>query len=259
MASVIDAFNDALGEENAIVKIVLYAIPVFLCAYLYIQKNMLLFNICCIPTLLILAALLSAGICNIRANKRIILILNPIKLFTIIISLLLGVIPIGTVLVIFGLSIITFVKIPFDFPHFPLIFKSIVGLFVGSIILTSYLSFSKNLNIKSAYDIKAIYSSSIDILICILFLIPQLAIINGILIGSVWYVLFCFHIPINNLPFIFYCSAIFILNISILSSYFAQISYELIKGKDDEYRDNYYIKGHDSVLYDNEQRKRSKF
>lgn len=259
MASVIDAFNDARGEENAIVKIVLYAIPVFLCAYLYLQKNMFLFNVCCIPTSLILAALLSAGINNIRANKRIILILNPIKLFTIIISMLLGVIPMGIILTLFGLSIITFVKIPFDIPHFPLIFKSIIFLFLGSIILTTYLSFSKTLSLKSAYDFKAIYTSSLDVMICILFLIPQLAIINGILIGAVWYLLFCFHIPVTNLLFVFYCSAILVLNISILSSYFAQISYELIKGDDDEYRDNYYIKGHNSVLYDEEQRKRSKF
>ena len=243
MASLTDAFNDAFGEENAIVKFVVYAIPVFLCAYLYLSNSRFGCYTLAIPTALLLLTLMTNGINNIRSNKREILTLNPVLLIPVLIKLFFAVFPVFCIMTFIGYLIITFVKIPFDIPNITLIFNCIVFLIVFSVIFTSYLSFSKTLSIEAGYNLKVISESAMDVLICLLFLIPQLIIANGIIIGIVWYLFFVFHLPINNPLFIFYCSAVLVFNISALAGYFAQVSYELIRGKDDEYKDNYYMKG----------------
>ena len=231
MASLTDAFNDAFGEENAIVKFVVYAIPVFLCAYLYLSNSRFGCYTLAIPTALLLLTLMTNGINNIRSNKREILTLNPVLLISVLIKLFFAVVPVFCIMTFIGYLIIT------------LIFNCIVFLIVFSVIFTSYLSFSKTLSIEAGYNLKVISESAMDVLICLLFLIPQLIIANGIIIGIVWYLFFVFHLPINNPLFIFYCSAVLVFNISALAGYFAQASYELIRGKDDEYKDNYYMKG----------------
>ncbi|MBR1619862.1 hypothetical protein IJ674_08215 [bacterium] len=243
MASLTDAFNDAFGEDMAMVKIIVYAIPVSICANLFLIKSFVAGYFFAIPTLILMATLMSNGICNIRSNKREILTFNIISLISVTIKLIIAVLPILCLMMFIGYCIVTFVKFPFDIPNFTLIFNCIVWLIVFSVIFTSYLAFSKTLNIFDAYNIKVISESSMDVCINLLFLIPQLLIANGIFIGAVWYLFFVFKLPLNSILFVFYCSCVGVLNLSALSSYFAQASYELIKGKDSEYQDNYYMKG----------------
>ena len=243
MASLTDAFNDAFGEDNALLKFIVYSIPVFLCATLYLNNNHFACYFLAIPTAILLAAAMSNGIFNIRSNKREILTLNPIALLPVLIKLFLAVVPTFCIMAFIGYLIISFVKLPFDIPNAKLVFDCIILLIVFSVVFTSYLAFSKTLSIEAAYNLKVVSESSIDVLINILFLIPQLLIANGIFVGVVWYLFFVFHLPLNSPLFIFYCSCVFVVNISALSSYFAQASYELIRGKDSEYKDNYYMKG----------------
>jgi len=252
MASLTDSFNDAFAEDKSIIKIIVYAIPVFICANSYLSNNKTACYFFIIPTILLLLALMSNGISNIRANKREILTFKPIVLITVLIKLLLAILPIFCVMFFIGNLIISLVKLP-DYPNLPLIFSSIIWLIMFSVVFTSYLAFSKTISIEAAYNLKVVFESSFDVLINLLFLIPQLIIANGILIGTVWYLFFVIHIPLTNPLFVFYCSCIITLNLSVLSSYFAQASYELIKGKDNEYKDNYNIKG--SGIHNNYRRK----
>jgi len=249
MASLTDAFNDAFGEDMAMVKIIVYAIPVSVCANLFLEKSFVAGYLFAIPTLILLATLMSNGICSIRSNKREILTFNIVSLVSVAIKMIIAVLPILCLMTFIGYCIVTFVKFPFDIPNFTLIFNCIVWLIVFSVIFTSYLAFSKTLNIFEAYNIKVISESSMDVCINLLFLIPQLLIANGILIGAVWYLFFVFKLPLSSMLFVFYCSCVAMLNLSALSSYFAQASYELIKGKDNEYQDNYYMKGSGINMY----------
>lgn len=253
MASLTDAFNDAFGEDMAMVKIIVYAIPVSICANLFMANSFVAGFFFAIPTAILLATLMSNGICNIRSNKREILTFNIISLISVAVKLLIAILPIFCLMMFIGYCIVTFVKFPFDIPNFVLIFNCIVWLIVFSVIFTSYLAFSKTLNVFDAYNIKVISESSMDVCINLLFLIPQLLIANGILIGAVWYLFFVFKLPLNSMLFVFYCSCVAMLNLSALSSYFAQASYELIKGKDSEYQDNYHMKG--SGMYINNRKK----
>ena len=248
MASLFDAVNDAVDEKFFLIKHIIYALPIFFCASLYINNNIGLFYFFAFPIIFIMFGLLSCGIENVRQNKREILTINPIKLLYTVFSLALAIVPLTAVMYFVGYCITAFVKLPFDLPYLPVVFKSIVWILVGSIVLTSFLSFSKSSSIKNAYNFPVIFESCVDVFINILFLIPQLLILNGIIVGAVWYLFFYFKLPLTNPIFIFYCSFVSVFNISVLADYFAQASYELIRGEDEEYRDNYYIKGTGSTF-----------
>ena len=243
MALITDAINDALNEKVLILKLVLYAVPVFFCANAYVNDNMQFFYASLIPVVIYLLTLLSSGIASISSNKCEIFTLNIFSLIPTVIKLFIALTPQLLLLSFLGYMLTANIKIPTEITALPLVFKIVVWSFLFSIWFTSYLAFSKKLDIKNAYNLKIVSDSSVDVLVNMLFLIPQLCMVNGILAGFAWYVFFFFKIPINNPFFIFYCSMLVLLNILILSSYFAQLSYEIIKGKNEDYKDNYYIKG----------------
>ncbi len=170
-------------------------------------------------------------------NRNEILTLNPLKLLNSIVRTFLAVVPTIVVWGIIGGLIVKNVKIPIELPHVPLIFQIIVWSIIFSIVMTSYMSFSKYLKVQQAFNYKVIGESCIDVLVSFLFFVPQLVIANGILIGPVAYLFFFFHLPFNHWGFVLYCSMVFVINISILANFLAQASYEHIKGNNEEYDD----------------------
>ena len=63
-----------------------------------------------------------------------------------------------------------------------------------------------------------------------------------VLIGPIAYVFSVFSIPFKHWSFLLLCSFAVIMNLSITASGLAQLAYDLIKGKNSEYDDNYQIK-----------------
>lgn len=241
MASIVDAFNEALSEDLAFVKIGVYAIPVYFSAKFFMVGKMGEFGFWGGLTAILLLGLLTQGINNVRMNRREILTLNPLNLLNSLVKTLLA---LGPQLLIFGTIgylIVTYVKIPIDLPHVPLIFQIIVWSIIFSIVVTSYMSFAKYLKVVQAFNYKIVAESCIDVLISFLFFIPQLILANGVLIGPVAYLFFFFHLPYTHWGFILYCSLAVIVNISILANYLAQASYEHIKGSNEEYDEHSQI------------------
>ena len=241
MASVVDAFNEALSEDLAFVKIGVYSIPVYFCAKFFLVGKIGEIAFLGTLTTVLLLGLLTQGINNVRMNRREILTLNPLNLLHSLIKTFLAVTPQLLIFGTIGYLIVTFVKIPIDLPHVPLIFQIIVWSIISSIIMTSYLSFAKYLKVIQAFNYKVVGESCIDVLISFLFFLPQLIIANGILIGPVAYLFFFFHLPFTHWGFVLYCSFAVIVNISILANYLAQASYEHIKGSNEEYDDHCQI------------------
>ena len=101
--------------------------------------------------------------------------------------------------------------------------------------------FAKYLNIVQGFNYKVIAESCIDVLVSLLFFLPQLAIANLVLVGPVAYLFWYFQLPFTHWGFVAYCSVVFVVNISILANYLAQASYENIKGSNEEYDDNVQI------------------
>lgn len=241
MASIVDAFNEALSEDLSYVKIVVFAIPVWFVVSLFMAGKMGMFYFYGGLVSLLILGLLTQGINNVRMNKKEILTLNPLKLCIALGKAFLVVVPHLLVFGTIGGLIVKYVKIPIELPHVPLIFAIIVWSIIFSIIMTSYLSFAKYLKISQGFNYKVIFESCIDVFVSFLFFLPQMVLANVVLIGPVAYLFFFFQVPFTHWGFIGYCCAVFIVNISILSNYLAQASYEHIKGSNEEYDDNVQI------------------
>ena len=238
MVSVIDAFNEAFSEDYAYLKIILYSIPVNFVVDLYMKGKIHEFHYWGIIVGLLLLGLLTAGINNVRMNKREILTLNPLHYLKALGKTFVVVVPHLILFGALGHFIVTKVKIPIALPWIPLTFKIIVWSIIFSIIFTSYLSFAKYLRIKEGFNYKAIADCCIDVLISFVIFVLPLSFANIVLLGPVAYLFFVFKLPFTHWGFIAYCCMVLIINISMLANFLAQCAYEHIKGSADDYNEN---------------------
>lgn len=239
MASIVDAFSEALSENLSLVKIVIYSIPVYFSTKSFLIGEMGAFYFYAAISAVLFLGLLTQGIHNVRMNRKEILTLNPLNLGKSILLTSAVMIPQILIWYFIGHLIVTMIQIPVELPHMPLIFQIIVWSIIFSILMTAYLSFAKYLNIAQGFNYKVILESCVDVFISLLFFVPQLAMANVILVGPVAYLFFFFNLPFTHWGFIFYCSCAFVVNISILANYLAQSAYEFIKGSNEEYDDNH--------------------
>ena len=238
MASMIDAYRDAFSEDFAYLKFVLFAIPVYFVFHFYSIGQIAMFNTFAPILGILIFGLFTQAIYNVKANRKEVLTINPIEFIFGLIKTLVVMVP---NLLIFGTIgyYVTRYNFPVQgVPHFNDIFHIIVWLICGSIILTSYLAFAKFQSIKQGFNYKVIFESCADVFLQLLFMIPQLAIVNLLLVGPVAYLYFFFKVPFEHWTFAAYCSCVFVINISVLGNYFAQISTEHVKGDDSEYQFN---------------------
>ncbi len=241
MASVLTYLNESLSEDLSAVKILIYSLPVFYCSNLFIKGEMTGFYLWASIFGVLFLGLLTKAINNVRTNKTEVLTLNPIKLFYSIILTVICLIPQILIFGAIGWLISTHLQIPVELPHFQLIFDVIVWALIISIILTSYLSFAKYLNPLESFNYKVIFASCVDILVSFMFFIPQLLLVNFVLIGPAAALCAEFNIPFTHGVFVLYCSIIFVINIPLLASYFAQSAFEHIKESNQSYDDNFKI------------------
>ena len=241
MASIVDAFQEAFHEDFAYLKIILYSIPVNFVVDLYMKGKMQQFEFWGFIVGMFMLGLLTAGINNVRMNKKEILTFNPLHYLKALGKTIVVVVPHLFVFYNLGKIIIKCVKIPVDLPWVPITFEVIVWSILFSIIFTSYLSFAKYLKMKEGFNYKVITECCIDVLIAFGFFVPQLALANLVLLIPVAYLFFFFKLPFTHWGFIAYCCMVLVVNISILSNYLAQCAYEHIKGNNEEYDENCQI------------------
>lgn len=241
MASIVDAFQEAFNEDHAYLKIILFSIPINFVADYYLKGNMSHFYFWGSVVGILLLGLLTAGINNVRMNKKEILTLNPLHYINALLKTIVVVVPQLIIFGFLGNILVTKVQIPINLPYVPLVYKTIVWSLLFSIVLTSYLSFAKYLKLKEGYNFKVVSESCIDVLISLLFFVPQLIVANIVLLVPVAYLFFFFKLPFTHWGFVAYCCMVVIVNISILSNYLAQASYEHIKGNNEEYDENCQI------------------
>ena len=239
MASIIDSFSEALSDRFALIKFVVYAIPVYIVADRFVLGKMAYVQIWGSLVALLFLALLTQAINNVRMSRTEILTLNPIKLFKALFKALIVLVPHVLVFGYLGYVLNGLLIFNVNIPHFNLILHIIIWVIMGSVVLTSYLSFAKYLRISQGFNYRAIFESCVDVFVSLLFYSPQLVIAFAVLIAPVWYILTLLHISLNHWFFVAYCSIVFVIFVSIMANYFAQSAYEQIKGNNEDYDDNY--------------------
>lgn len=227
MASIKDAVEESITDNLAFVKYILYAIPVFICYNLFNAGNMGWFYFLGFFTLLMLISILIQCTYNVRNGQNY--VLPTFNIFSFIATAFKALFAVGPIL---GISLwignmIASIKIPIPLPNIQLIYAIIVWLLIGSIVITSLILYSKTQKIKDAYNFVLVSNTCIDILVAIIFFIPQLLLVNGLIVGIIAYIFGVFF-TLENPIFIFLCSMALVINVAITGNYFAQIDYELV-------------------------------
>ena len=241
MASIIDCFTDAIHEDLAIVKLAVFAVPVYFSIKLFMSGNMSIFYFWTSIFGVLFLGEMTKGINNIRMNKRSVLSLNPLDVIWALLKSLLVLIPQGLVLALAGhVIVLLLTSIPVNIEQYNLVVTIIVWCIIGSILLTSYLSFAKYLKVSEGYNLVVVSESCIDVFISVLFFVPQVIIVNAVVF---WMPYYFFHkymqMPNDHWFMLAMASVVIVINFSMFVNYLAQASYEQIKGNNEDYDDNY--------------------
>ena len=239
MASIKDAFEEAIQDHGALTKYFLFAIPVYYCSCLFINsdKNELskLWTASIITFILLFGFLIECTT-NVRNGKDS--VLPSFNIFAIFWNGIKGLVALGPSIAInsiiahFLCNLIT--NYVSDTNTLLVLQCMIWGVF-GAIMLTSYLCYARTFKIRDAYNLKAISDSSMDILISIIFMIPQILIADAIIITPITYIIWIFF-GIPHPIAIFYWSMCFIFNLAMCGHYLAQVAYETIAVKENSDR-----------------------
>ena len=227
MASIKDAIEESISEQFVFVKYFIYAIPVFISYILFSKGNMGMFFVFAPLTFLMLATILIKTINNVCNEKNNILpTYNIFEFAWSAIKAVFAICPIFALCIWAGIML-TGIEIPVAIPNIQLIYTITIWLIFGSIMLTSLIIYARKEQIIDAYNFLIISNSCIDILIAMIFFIPQLLIVNGLILGTIAY-LFWIFFTLENPIFIFICSMGLVINIVATGHYLAQMDYENI-------------------------------
>lgn len=241
MANIVEAINDVFTEEYALAKFFVYAIPVFICINAYVTGQFVLSGFCGFFVALLLLGLLTCGINNLRENKQEILTFNIQHLVTTTIKTAIVIVPQVSIALMVSMFIRELIPVNEEMGQLPMIVNIVIWSIMTSMITTSYLAYAKHVEIKDAFNIKLILESVVDVFVNLVFFLIQLLIADLIFFGMMSYVFTILNLPLSHPGFIFYCSLLIIINISISANILAQASYDCIKGRDEDYKDRYKI------------------
>ena len=238
MASIKDAFEEALQDQHAIWKYVIFAIPVYFCVQLYLDGAWSGFWALVIPTYFLLFGFMSECTANVRNGKDAVLpSFNVFKLFW---AGLKGTVALGPSIAINCWLASLIANLLPNFlvePKTCAVFQGVVWALFGAIILTGYLCYAKRFRILDAYNLKTISESCVDILVAVLFMLPQVAIANALLLVPVTYIIWIF-LGIPHPVAIYYWCMVGIFNLAMCGHYLAQVDYEIIGSREDEQKDD---------------------
>lgn len=234
MASIKDAFEESMQDSNAIWKYVIFAIPVYYCVQLYLSGAWFGFWTLVIPTYFLLFGFLAGCTANVRNGKSAVLpSFNIFKLFWDGIK---GTVALGPSIAIncwLASLIANLLPNYLVEPKTCAIFQGVVWALFGAIILTGYLCYAKRFRILDAYNFKTISESCVDILVAVLFMLPQVAIANALLLVPVTYIIWIF-LGIPHPVATYYWCMVGIFNLAMCGHYLAQVDFENIKTEEKE-------------------------
>lgn len=234
MASIKDAFEESMQDNHAIWKYLIFAVPVYYCVQLYLDGAWGGFWTLVVPTYFLLFGFMLECTANVRNGKDSVLpSFNVFKLFW---SGIKGTVALGPAIAINCWLASLIANLLPNFlvePKTCTIFQGIVWTLFGAIILTGYLCYSKSFKILDAYNLKVISQSCVDILVAVLFMLPQVAIANALLLVPVTYLIWIF-LGLPHPVAIFYWCMVGIFNLAMCGHYLAQVDYEAIGTRENQ-------------------------
>ena len=237
MASIKDAVEECIKDNNSVIKFIIYAIPLFLCTQAIMSGNkvsgLLLAGI-------IFTSILTLGYmlrCTMNvADEKTMTVLPSFNVFGVFFTGLKGAIVLLPIAILskltgaFCVGLLAIAPLP---PKLILVFSWIIWIIFGSFVYTGYLMYTRRGKVFDAYNIAAISKYCIDILIAVIFMKILVAIVDVILIVPVGYILWLFF-GLTHPVSIFFLCLVSVFNISIMGHYLAQVAYEVIAIDEEE-------------------------
>lgn len=235
MASIKDAFEESFQDNHSFFKFFVLALPVYYCTNAYLNKENLvpLFWVFTLTFLLLFGFVIKCTT-NVRngANN----VLPGLNIFDLIWTGTKGTVALGPVIVINCILAHYLCKFTANFivdEGTLNVFKFVIWSIFGAIIMTGYLGYAKTFKIKDAYNFKAISQSSTDVLIAVLFMIPQVLLAAGLVLVPASYILWLFFGMSHSIAIFYYC-IVFVFTLAVSAHYLAQIDFEVIPRDDKE-------------------------
>ena len=237
MASIIDAFEESMQDEFSIIKYIIFSIPVYYCTNIYFnnsENDIINSWWIFLLTYLLCFGILIKSTANVRNGKNH--VLPSFNIFSILWDGIKGTIALGPSIAIncyLASLLIGLISNYITEPNTLNVFKFVIWCLFGSIIFTGYLCYAKNFKIADAYNLKVISDSCCDILVGILFMIPQIILADALLIAPVTYLIWIFF-GIPHPVATYYWSMVFVFTLAMTGHYLAQIHYETVATKENQ-------------------------
>lgn len=225
MASVIDSFKETFGDKMSFLKLLVFAVPVFI-SYSMATESKSDYGmavIIMIVTLFFLLGFLTKVTGNvINETDSLLPSLNPIKLALTAAKAIIAIGPVAFISYLFAsyaCSVINFVQ------WLDYILETLVWLIVASVVLTSFLMFAPKERIKDAYKMKLLFQKAGDLIVMLIVMVLQFIVINLPTTGFITYtliILFGYGDILN-----FFLSFALIFNLAAMGQYLAQVHYEV--------------------------------
>ncbi len=233
MASIKDAFEESFHDHHALSKCIIFAIPVYYCVDLYSKSDEFFWITSAIVFILLFGFLIKCT-SNVRNGKNY--VFPTLNIFSMFWAGVKGLVALGPIIAVcswLAIVVCNFLSGYFPDPNSMKVWYFIVwGLFV-SFMMTGYLCYARNFKISDAYNLKTLGNSCVDVFAGVLFMIPQVLIVDAIIVGPITYIIWLFF-GIPHPIAVFFWSMCLILNLSIVGHYLAQIDYEAIPDNEKE-------------------------
>lgn len=227
MASIIDSFKENIGDKLSLFKAFVLAIPLYYSYQLLIttKGDFTGATVIALVTLFILFGFLLETVYeNIDGQTSGMIGLNPFKILFAGILGLIALAPVGIILSIIAVPIISFINIT---PEVNVFVQFVVWFLAVSVVVTQLLLFAKDRSLKNAYDLKTIYLRGGDTMVALFKFTLGLFLLNlvtFVLFGYVLWSFVGFSIWTDA-----YISIAIIYNISIFGHYLAQMQHDVIE------------------------------
>lgn len=225
MASLKEAYDSTIGESFTGLKLIIWAIPLYICRMMYLEHNTALLTIFGSIFVLLLIGFITESAFNVIDKKpELVPGINLLSMaFTGLKTLMAMAIPL-TVAYILGSVIDPFIKIA-D-PTWKMTAQIFMWFFLAALPVSTYIVFIRRLSIFESFNIKKIMVAYGDAFMTFSYLIVKLYIFAIVIIGFITYMFWLFVGLDNWLINFIWCIAV-MYNLVIAANYLAQLSEEV--------------------------------
>lgn len=240
MASIKDAIEESIMEHNAAIKYILIAIPLFLFYNRTIagttdlgQMSTQIANfdgnnlgLYLFSSFLMFGLSLSCTHNVLNSQNQVLPSFNFFSLAFTAIKGLIALIPVAFIFMIIPSILIGFFAQHLD-ESLTQFIAFVISLLFYMGVISSYILYAKDYNIKEAYNFKLIFKSIVEVTLNVIFCGLMLGIANALITGFLIYAFWIFKL-IGSPLFLFLMAFISVVNVAIFAHCLAQIGYEKI-------------------------------